>query len=149
MRFRSGGVVWFVRRTVVSLFSTYLLLLLLFFLFLLFRLLSFQRSIQSNISSSFSSSPPLPSLILPAFYPIQYQVRSSPTKLVCAVGSRNGTEETKLLVLDFDVTAPSSLATPDSSGATSAIEEEDAMEDSAATSGLPYAAINGADEQFG
>ena len=52
-------------------------------------------------------------------------------------------------MLDFDVTAPSSLATPDSSGATSAIEEEDAMEDSAATSGLPYAAVNGADEQFG
>lgn len=25
------------------------------------------------------------------------------TKLVCAVGSRNGTEETKLMVLDFDV----------------------------------------------
>ncbi len=25
------------------------------------------------------------------------------TKLVCAVGSRNGTEETKLLVLDFEV----------------------------------------------
>lgn len=25
------------------------------------------------------------------------------TKLICAVGSRNGTEETKLMVLDFDV----------------------------------------------
>ena len=31
-----------------------------------------------------------------------WRIRSSPTKLVCAVGSRNGTEETKLLVLDFD-----------------------------------------------
>ena len=28
--------------------------------------------------------------------------RSTNTKLVCAVGSRNGTEETKLLVLDFE-----------------------------------------------
>ena len=32
------------------------------------------------------------------------------------------------MVLDFDVTAPSSLATPDSSGATSAIEEEESQE---------------------
>ena len=31
-----------------------------------------------------------------------WRIRASPTKLVCAVGSRNGTEETKLLVLDFD-----------------------------------------------
>ncbi|CAG0890764.1 unnamed protein product [Cyprideis torosa] len=30
------------------------------------------------------------------------QTLSDPTKLVCAVGSRHGTEETKLLVLDFD-----------------------------------------------
>ena len=59
------------------------------------------------------------------FPPLPFQVRSSPTKLVCAVGSRNGTEETKLLVLDFDVTPPSTLATPDSIGATSAIEEEE------------------------
>lgn len=29
--------------------------------------------------------------------------RSNDTKLICAVGSRNGTEETKLMVLDFDV----------------------------------------------
>lgn len=29
--------------------------------------------------------------------------RASDTKLICAVGSRNGTEETKLMVLDFDV----------------------------------------------
>ena len=32
-----------------------------------------------------------------------WRVRCNNTKLVCAVGSRNGTEETKLLVLDFDV----------------------------------------------
>ena len=29
---------------------------------------------------------------------------ASETKLVCAVGSRNGTEDTKLLVLDFGET---------------------------------------------
>lgn len=34
---------------------------------------------------------------------VVWRIRSSDTKLVCAVGSRNGTEETKLLVLDFDV----------------------------------------------
>ena len=68
------------------------------------------------------------------------KVRSSPTKLVCAVGSRNGTEETKLLVLDFDVTPPSTLATPDSSGATSAIEEED---DSAAFANAAMVASSG------
>lgn len=34
---------------------------------------------------------------------VVWRVRCSNTKLVCAVGSRNGTEETKLLVLDFDV----------------------------------------------
>jgi len=33
---------------------------------------------------------------------VVWRIRSSPTRLVCAVGSRNGTEETKLLVLDFD-----------------------------------------------
>ncbi|KAM7290510.1 hypothetical protein ISCGN_027134 [Ixodes scapularis] len=33
---------------------------------------------------------------------VVWRLRASPTKLVCAVGSRNGTEETKLLVLDFD-----------------------------------------------
>ncbi len=31
-----------------------------------------------------------------------WRIRANPTKLVCAVGSRNGTEETKLLVLDFE-----------------------------------------------
>uniref|UniRef100_A0A8C4WYC4 F-box/WD repeat-containing protein 7 n=1 Tax=Eptatretus burgeri TaxID=7764 RepID=A0A8C4WYC4_EPTBU len=36
---------------------------------------------------------------------VVWRVRCSNTKLVCAVGSRNGTEETKLLVLDFDVDA--------------------------------------------
>ena len=55
---------------------------------------------------------------------VVWRIRSSPTKLVrffssvifrvltdlrllqvCAVGSRNGTEETKLMVLDFDAEA--------------------------------------------
>ncbi|KAJ1525042.1 hypothetical protein ONE63_009888 [Megalurothrips usitatus] len=34
---------------------------------------------------------------------VVWRIRASETKLVCAVGSRNGTEETKVLVLDFDV----------------------------------------------
>ncbi|XP_044755207.1 F-box/WD repeat-containing protein 7 [Coccinella septempunctata] len=34
---------------------------------------------------------------------VVWRIRASETKLVCAVGSRNGTEETKLLVLDFDI----------------------------------------------
>ncbi|XP_053210595.1 F-box/WD repeat-containing protein 7-like [Panonychus citri] len=33
---------------------------------------------------------------------VVWRIRASHTKLVCAVGSRNGTEETKLLVLNFD-----------------------------------------------
>lgn len=33
---------------------------------------------------------------------VVWRIRASSTKLVCAVGSRNGTEETKLLVLDFE-----------------------------------------------
>uniref|UniRef100_H2ZI74 F-box domain-containing protein n=1 Tax=Ciona savignyi TaxID=51511 RepID=H2ZI74_CIOSA len=33
---------------------------------------------------------------------VVWRIRASQTKLVCAVGSRNGTEETKLLMLDFD-----------------------------------------------
>lgn len=32
-----------------------------------------------------------------------FYCRANDTKLICAVGSRNGTEETKLMVLDFDV----------------------------------------------
>ncbi|XP_025833308.1 F-box/WD repeat-containing protein 7-like isoform X2 [Agrilus planipennis] len=39
---------------------------------------------------------------------VVWRIRASDTKLVCAVGSRNGTEETKLLVLDFDVDSNSS-----------------------------------------
>ena len=31
-----------------------------------------------------------------------WRIRANQTKLVCAVGSRNGTEETKLIVLDFE-----------------------------------------------
>ncbi len=42
---------------------------------------------------------------------VVWRVRCSNTKLVCAVGSRNGTEETKLLVLDFDVTEDSANST--------------------------------------
>ncbi|XP_076446770.1 F-box/WD repeat-containing protein 7-like isoform X2 [Babylonia areolata] len=34
---------------------------------------------------------------------VVWRVRCSNTKMVCAAGSRNGTEETKLMVLDFDV----------------------------------------------
>lgn len=34
---------------------------------------------------------------------VVWRVRKNQTKLVCAVGSRNGTEETKLLVLDFEI----------------------------------------------
>ena len=37
---------------------------------------------------------------------VVWRIRACETKLVCAVGSRNGTEETKLLVLDFDVESP-------------------------------------------
>lgn len=33
---------------------------------------------------------------------VVWRIRANHTKLVCAVGSRNGTEETKLMVLDFD-----------------------------------------------
>lgn len=39
---------------------------------------------------------------------VVWRIRASDTKLVCAVGSRNGTEETKLLVLDFDIQLNSS-----------------------------------------
>ena len=34
---------------------------------------------------------------------VVWRVRCTNTKLICAVGSRNGTEETKLMVFDFDV----------------------------------------------
>ncbi len=34
---------------------------------------------------------------------VVWRIRSTDTTLVCAVGSRNGTEDTKLLVMDFDV----------------------------------------------
>ena len=42
---------------------------------------------------------------------VVWRIRANDTKLVCAVGSRNGTEETKLLVLDFDIDANSNTAT--------------------------------------
>lgn len=41
---------------------------------------------------------------------VVWRIRCSNTTLVCAVGSRNGTEETKLLVLDFDVSDDESNA---------------------------------------
>ncbi|KAG5680545.1 hypothetical protein PVAND_010046 [Polypedilum vanderplanki] len=34
---------------------------------------------------------------------VVWRIRANDTKLICAVGSRNGTEETKLMVLDFDI----------------------------------------------
>lgn len=34
---------------------------------------------------------------------VVWRIRASDTRLVCAAGSRNGTEETKLLVLNFDL----------------------------------------------
>ena len=33
---------------------------------------------------------------------VVWRIKTADIKLVCAVGSRNGTEETKLMVLDFD-----------------------------------------------
>ncbi|UYV60205.1 FBXW7 [Cordylochernes scorpioides] len=39
---------------------------------------------------------------------VVWRIKTSGNKLVCAVGSRNGTEETKLLVLDFDIPSTSS-----------------------------------------
>lgn len=41
---------------------------------------------------------------------VVWRIRANETKLVCAVGSRNGTEETKLLVLDFDVESSKSTS---------------------------------------
>ncbi|KAI1715995.1 WD domain, g-beta repeat domain-containing protein [Ditylenchus destructor] len=35
-----------------------------------------------------------------------WRVKATPTMLVCAVGSRNGTEDTKLILLDFDAPYP-------------------------------------------
>lgn len=32
-----------------------------------------------------------------------WRIKASDTRLVCAAGSRNGTEETKLLIMDFDL----------------------------------------------
>lgn len=40
---------------------------------------------------------------------VVWRIRANDTKLVCAVGSRNGTEETKLLVLDFDVDSTTAI----------------------------------------
>ncbi|XP_057667644.1 F-box/WD repeat-containing protein 7 [Diorhabda carinulata] len=42
---------------------------------------------------------------------VVWRIRANDTKLVCAVGSRNGTEETKLLVLNFDVESNNSDGT--------------------------------------
>lgn len=51
---------------------------------------------------------------------VVWRIKANPTKLVCAVGSRNGTEETKLLVLDFD--SSSSSSNPSPAGAASNLE---------------------------
>lgn len=40
---------------------------------------------------------------------VVWRIRADETRLVCAVGSRNGTEETKLLVLDFDIETQQAL----------------------------------------
>lgn len=50
---------------------------------------------------------------------VVWRIRASETKLVCAVGSRNGTEETKLLVLDFDVDTKHDDGMKDASTSTS------------------------------
>ena len=42
---------------------------------------------------------------------VVWRIKASETKLVCAVGSRNGTELTKLLVLNFDDLAHSKRST--------------------------------------
>lgn len=34
---------------------------------------------------------------------VVWRIRASNTKLVCAIGSRNGTEDTALLIIDFQV----------------------------------------------
>lgn len=46
-----------------------------------------------------------PVTVLPPFSTggVVWRIRASDTRLVCAAGSRNGTEDTKLLVLDFDL----------------------------------------------
>lgn len=53
---------------------------------------------------------------------VVWRIRASETKLVCAVGSRNGTEETKLLVLDFDVDSGKEDGKKDASTSTSPIK---------------------------
>ncbi|XP_019870810.2 F-box/WD repeat-containing protein 7 isoform X2 [Aethina tumida] len=50
---------------------------------------------------------------------VVWRIRASDTKLVCAVGSRNGTEETKLLVLDFDVESSAPSGSSPSTASTS------------------------------
>ena len=35
-------------------------------------------------------------------FSIFVRMKATPTMLVCAVGSRNGTEDTKLVLMDFD-----------------------------------------------
>lgn len=51
---------------------------------------------------------------------VVWRIRSTDTTLVCAVGSRNGTEDTKLLVMDFGVgDSPSAGLTSVSTVATS------------------------------
>lgn len=35
-----------------------------------------------------------------------WRIKATPTMLICAVGSRNGTEDTKLVLMDFDAPYP-------------------------------------------
>ena len=67
---------------------------------------------------------------------VVWRIRCSNTKLVCAVGSRNGTEETKLLVLDFDVSEDnhSSASSSSSSSAAKVAALEEGSSDSATAS---------------
>lgn len=52
---------------------------------------------------SLLQSEPIKRLLLFSAGGVVWRIRASDTRLVCAAGSRNGTEETKLLVLDFDL----------------------------------------------
>ncbi|CAB3376194.1 Hypothetical predicted protein [Cloeon dipterum] len=56
---------------------------------------------------------------------VVWRIRATETTLVCAVGSRNGTEETKLLVLDFDAHPEEDGAPTSSQSSTSLFDEPD------------------------
>lgn len=85
---------------------------------------------------------------------VVWRIRASNTTLVCAVGSRNGTEETKLLVLDFDTeTEPESspfppLSLPPASSSNVCIvygdseDDDDFLMDQGSSSSSPAAALD-------